>query len=132
MKRSAEPAAYMSKAERTLAAARTLLIDEDTEGACNRAYYAMFNATHAALRSAGIPEPEGGYKTHSGLIGAFGKHMVLGGQVDRDLGRALNEVQRLRQIADYLGDPPSLEDATWAVEQAGVFVAAMRALVMNA
>jgi uncharacterized protein (UPF0332 family) len=71
MKRSAEPAAYMRKAERTLAAARTLLRDEDTEGACNRAYYAMFNATHAALRAAGIAEPEGGYKSHGGLIGAF-------------------------------------------------------------
>jgi uncharacterized protein (UPF0332 family) len=94
MKRSAEPAAYMRKAERTLAAARTLLRAEDSEGACNRAYYAMFNATHAALRSAGIDEPEGGYKTHGGLIGAFGKHLVLGAQVDRDLGRTLNEVQR--------------------------------------
>jgi hypothetical protein len=41
--------------------------------------------------------------------------------------RLLNEVQRLRQIADYIGDPPSLEDATRAVEQAEVFVAAMRA-----
>jgi len=131
MKRSAEPAAYMSKADRTLAAARTLLRDEDTEGACNRAYYAMFNATHAALRAAGIAAPEGGYKSHSGLVGAFGKYLVLGAQVDRDLGRALNEVQRLRQIADYLGDPPSLEDATWAVEQAGVFVAAMRTRIMN-
>ncbi len=119
----------MSKAERTLTAARTLLRDEDTEGACNRAYYAMFNATHAALRSAGVDEPEGGYKTHGGLIGAFGKHLVLGAHVDRDLGRALNEVQRLRQIADYIGDPPSLEDAKRAVEQAEVFVAAMRARI---
>ncbi len=127
MKRSDEPAAYMRKAERTLAAARTLLRDEDSEGACNRAYYAMFNATHAALRAAGIAAPEGGYKSHGGLIGAFGKHLVLGARVDRDLGRALNEVQRLRQIADYIGDPPSLDDATRAVQQAEVFVTAMRA-----
>jgi uncharacterized protein (UPF0332 family) len=87
----------------------------------------MFNATHAALRAAGIAAPEGGYKSHGGLIGAFGKHLVLGARVDRDLGRALNEVQRLRQIADYIGDPPSLDDATRAVQQAEVFVTAMRA-----
>jgi uncharacterized protein (UPF0332 family) len=47
--------------------------------------------------------------------------------VEAELGRAINQVQRLRQIADYVGDPPSLEDATWAVAQAEAFVTAMRA-----
>jgi hypothetical protein len=32
-------------------------------------------------------------------------------------------VQRLRQLADYVGDPPSLEDATLAVAEAKTFVA---------
>jgi uncharacterized protein (UPF0332 family) len=131
MKRSAEPVAYMRKAERTLAAARTLLRDEDTEGACNRAYYAMYYAAQAALLAAGIAEPENGYKSHHGLISAFGKHLVLSGQVDQTLGRSINKVQHFRQLADYTGDPFPLEDATWAVEQAEVFVAAMRARVMK-
>ena len=122
-------AIYISKARRTLSAARSLLRDGDTEGACNRAYYAMYNAAHAALLAAKVDAPAGGYKTHNGLIAAFGRHLVLGGQVDAAMGRALNEVQRLRQIADYVGDPPALEDATWAVEQAGAFVAAMQAMV---
>ena len=42
-------AAYMDKAERALASARVLIEAGDPEGACNRAYYSMFDAAHAAL-----------------------------------------------------------------------------------
>jgi uncharacterized protein (UPF0332 family) len=42
-------ATYMRKAHRAVEAARLLLANHDTEGACNRAYYAMFDAAHAAL-----------------------------------------------------------------------------------
>ena len=70
---------YCQKAERTLSAAALLLGSGDTEGACNRAYYAMYYAAQAALLAAGIAEPENGYKSHQGLIGAFGKHLVLSG-----------------------------------------------------
>ena len=127
MKRGGDPDAYMRKAERTLRAARAMLRDQDSEGACNRAYYAMFNAAHAALLAADIGAPDDGYKTHGGLIGAFGKQLVLSGQVGAEQGRSINQVQRLRQIADYVGDPPSLEDAAWAVAQAETFVAVVRA-----
>jgi uncharacterized protein (UPF0332 family) len=43
------PSAYLAKAERALASAHLLLADGDQEGACNRAYHAMFDAAHAAL-----------------------------------------------------------------------------------
>jgi len=131
MKRSNDPSAYSQKAERTLAAARLLLSGGDTEGSCNRAYYAMYYAAQVALLAAGIAEPEEGYKTHQRLIGAFGKHLVLTGQLDQNLGRSINKVQRLRQLADYTGDPPSLEDATEAVEQAEIFVGAIRSKFMG-
>ena len=42
-------AAYMEKAERALDEARLLSREKKTEGACNRAYYAMHDAAHAAL-----------------------------------------------------------------------------------
>lgn len=42
----------MQKADRALASARLLLDAGDTEGACNRAYYAMFDAARAALVNA--------------------------------------------------------------------------------
>jgi uncharacterized protein (UPF0332 family) len=125
VKRPDDSLTYRRKAGRALSAARLLLGGGDTEGTCNRAYYAMYYAAQAALLAAEIAAPEDGYKTHQGLIVAFGKHLVLTGQVDQALGRSINQVQRLRQIADYVGEAPSLEDATRAVEQAETFVAAM-------
>ncbi len=62
---------YLGKAERSLAAARILLRENETEGACNRAYYAMFAAAHAALWAAGAREDGAIIKTHSGLVAAF-------------------------------------------------------------
>ena len=43
------PADYMVKATRAADSAKLLLDAGDLEGACNRAYYAMFDAAHAAL-----------------------------------------------------------------------------------
>jgi uncharacterized protein (UPF0332 family) len=123
--------AYLEKAERALSGARLLLGAGDSEGACNRAYYAMFDAAHSALLSVQTDALETSTKTHQGLISAFGKHIVQGHHVDVELGRALNKVQRLRQLADYTGDPVSLEDARWAVEQAQAFVEAIRSKFMT-
>ena len=120
------PVLYMEKATRALASARLLLGAEDSEGACNRAYYAMFDAAHAALLAADPAISGGSIKTHASLIGLFGKCLVQGNLLDADLGRSFNKVQRLRQLADYTEDNISLADAAWAVEQAGIFVRAIR------
>ena len=53
-----QPDDYLRKADRALAAARLLLSNGAVEGACNRAYYAMFAAAHAALRANGILLPD--------------------------------------------------------------------------
>ncbi len=52
----------------------------------------MYHAAQAALLAAGGAEPEDGYKTHQSLIGAFGKHLVLSGQIDPAFGRSINKV----------------------------------------
>ena len=119
---------HLCKAERTLAAARLLLANGDFEGACNRAYYAMFDAARAALLWVNAPVPAEVARTHSGLITAFSLHVVKPGLVAIDHGRALNKVEDLRLIADYRGDPVTLENAAWALEQAQAFLAAVRAL----
>ena len=54
MTERASAAAYLAKAERCLTSARTLLGLADLEGAVNRAYYAMFDAAHAALWAVGV------------------------------------------------------------------------------
>ena len=43
------PQELMAKADRALASAKLLLDSGDVDGACNRAYYAMFDAARAAL-----------------------------------------------------------------------------------
>jgi uncharacterized protein (UPF0332 family) len=126
-----EAVVYIRKAERALAAARLLLASGDPEGACNRAYYAMFHAAHAALRVVRTDAPDAVYKSHHSLIAAFGRHVILSANMDPAWGRALNQVQQSRALADYVGDPLSLDNGTWAVTQAEAFVAAMRAVLIN-
>ena len=120
------PERYLSKAERALSSARLLRQDGDAEGACNRAYYAMFDAAHAALlrHQAGVNPAE--TRTHSGLIGAFGKHLVKTGRVQAALGRVLNQVERIRLLADYTGEDVEPDKVDWVIQQAVEVVDAIR------
>lgn len=69
----------LAKAIQAAASAKVLLDTGDADGACNRAYYAMYDAARAALLASGSPvEPEVS-KTHSGLISAFSLHLVKAG-----------------------------------------------------
>jgi uncharacterized protein (UPF0332 family) len=94
--------ALVRKSRRALRSARLELRDGDTDGAVNRSYNAMLNAAQAALLSAGIPEDKLP-KTHSGLIAAFGQHVVKTGKVESEFGRSLNKTEGLRLRADYTG-----------------------------
>ena len=129
MSQGLTPASYMAKAERALGGARLLLENEDSEGACNRAYYSMFDAAHAALLAVAPELPPTSIKTHRGFIAAFGKHLVQDGPIAATFGAALNKVERLRLLADYTGDPVSIVDAAWAVTQAEVFMDAIKSSV---
>jgi uncharacterized protein (UPF0332 family) len=120
------PKTYIGKAEAALTGARLLLSSGDSDGACSRAYYAMFDAAHAALFALGVEGVAAPIKTHGRLVGQFGQHVVLAGHLPATHGEALNKAQRFREIADYSGDPISLSNAAWAVENAEAFVAAVR------
>ena len=119
----------MAKASRALASAKLLLDSGDVDGACNRAYYAMIDAARAALLSVNAPVPSEIARTHSGLITAFSLHLVKPGLVAVEHGRSLNKVEDLRLIADYKGDPVTLENAAWALEQSENFLLAIQALI---
>lgn len=112
----------MVKARRAVASAYKLLQDNDNDGACNRAYYAMFDAARAALIASKAPVPPEIAKTHSGLIAAFSLHLVKPNLFPIELGRALNRTEDLRRVADYKGDSIATEEAQWAVQQAQTFV----------
>lgn len=97
----------------------------EIEGACNRAYYNMYDAAHAAL----MAENSTDYKvtkTHSGLIAAFGLHIVSTNKISRELGRAFNEVEQLRLLADYTGEEITSARVHSAVKKAKIFVTEIR------
>jgi uncharacterized protein (UPF0332 family) len=86
----------------------------------------MFDAAHAALIWCGADVNPAETKTHRGLIAAFGKHLARPGLLSAELGRALNQVERIRLLADYTGEEVDAEMARWAVEQAMSFVEAVK------
>jgi uncharacterized protein (UPF0332 family) len=116
----------MAKAVQAAASAKVLLDTGDTDGACNRAYYAMFDAARAALLASGH---EVG-KTHKGVLNAFSEHLVKNGRLPKEMGRLLKHAETFRYIADYEGGSVEPSDAHTMVEQAKTFVAAMQAEFM--
>ena len=119
----------MDKADKALASARLLLNAGDSDGASNRAYYAMFDAAIAALVWAGAATEDKPPKTHGGLIGAFGLHLVQAQWLPAEFGRSLNRVQELRLTGDYLAAPVPADKAERAVQEPETFVAAVRQLM---
>lgn len=126
MKGGHSPGTYMRKAETALSSARRNLQARDADGACDRAYYAMFNAAHAALFALGVEGVERPIKTHNGLIARFGHEVVVPGHLPADHGQDFNAVQKFRLVADYSAESVDAADAAWAVERAAAFVAAVK------
>lgn len=78
--------------------------------ACNRAYYAMFNAARALLEQAGVDVRN--FKTHSGLMHLVSERLVASGILDREIGHALRQAEQTRRLVDYDTRSTSSEEAT--------------------
>lgn len=126
----ASVAKLIAKAEQACDSAAILLEHGDVDGACNRAYYATFDAARSALLATGVDQAS--IRTHAGLISAFGLRLVNDGRLDRELGHGLNRAHEIRLIADYTGDVVDHALAAWLVGQSRAFVAAMRRFVATA
>lgn len=125
-------ATLLLRAERAAASADVLLKAGDTTGACNRAYYAMFDAARAALVASGSIANIDNVNTHQGVIGMFGKHLVATGRVDRQWGRALNNAEAIRIAADYTFKDVDADEAQFAVGRANEFVCMVRDFCVGA
>ncbi len=112
----------MAKAAQAAESARMLLTSGDADGACNRAYYAMFDAARAALRAAGHDVG----KTHRGVLNAFNDLLVKDGPMPKEAGRLLKHAEAFRYVADYSDNAVNLADARNMVEQAESFVMTVR------
>ena len=115
----------MSRAQRTVASAKLLFDAADLNGACNRAYYAMFDAARAALLTLEEPLQSEVIKTHSGLITAFSLYLIKTGRIPEQYGKALRQVEQIRLIADYSDAEIERAAAATAIRQASDFVAAV-------
>ncbi len=124
-------AVLLDKSDRALSSAQLLFSAGDYEGACNRAYYAMFDAAKAALLHVQPDNDLSVAKTHNGLIAAFGLQVVKVGLVDVSLGRNLNRGQTLRQVADYTGEPLTLSDVEQLMKDANDFFSTIKKLVSH-
>lgn len=116
----------MKKAGQAAASAKLLLDSGDADGACNRAYYAVFDAARAALLVTGHDVG----KTHKGVLNAFSDRLVKNGPLPKEMGRLLKYAETFRYVADYEGDPVQLGDAREMVAKAESFVLAMQAVFM--
>lgn len=115
------PDELFQKADQAVKSAKLLLQSHDFDGACNRAYYAMFDAARAVLLHSRLVLSEK-IKTHSGLISAFSLHFVKTNIVSHALGKTLNKAEEIRLIADYSGALVGQEQAQWMMDQAEIFV----------
>lgn len=120
-----KPADLIARARRSAASAKILYDTEDMSGACNRAYYAMFDAARAALLAGNEPVKSGLIKTHSGLIAAFSLHLIKSGRIPAAYGRSLRQVDQIRLVADYSDEEPDRKTAASSIEQATHFIQAI-------
>lgn len=121
----------LERAQRALESAQLLFNSGDVNGACNRAYYAMFDAARAALLKSEAPAKSETVRTHSGLISAFSLHLVKTGRLSAELGKSLSKVSEIRLIADYSDEDVTIDDASWVLGQASDFLAAIAAFAMG-
>ncbi len=117
----------LAKADRFCRSARLLLEADDTDSACSRAYYAMFDAARAALLFCGEASSSVDLgKTHRGVIGRFSERLVKSGVLPIDLGRGLRKAEEVRVTADYRLEPVDDLVAAETVAGAERFLAVIR------
>jgi uncharacterized protein (UPF0332 family) len=101
------------KAESKLSTAKILF-----EDAISRAYYSMFYATKALLRTRNIVT-----KTHKGLISKFGLEFVKNGEIGEEYASMISTVEERRERADYDAYyEPSGDEAEKIIEDAERFL----------
>lgn len=106
-----------SRAGEELRAARALLDSGFPSQALSRAYLAAFDAACAALASIG-EQPQ----TRTGVVSAFGRHVVSDGGLDHEVGRSLRRLFDDRDYVDYALGEATPEQARLAINDAGLLL----------
>ena len=96
----------ISKAHRSLEAARRDFDYGDYDFASSRAYYAVFYAIEGILLTKDMS-----FSKHSAVISAFNQYFIKEGIFPKDFSKLLTRLFRERQIGDYSFEPVIKEDA---------------------
>jgi uncharacterized protein (UPF0332 family) len=86
----------LTRARRSLDAARRLQQDGDADFAVSRAYYAMCYGAEALLLRRGLS-----FSRHAGVIAALQREYVTSGELSRTHHGALHQAFNDRNVADY-------------------------------
>jgi uncharacterized protein (UPF0332 family) len=120
-----EQSGLLAKAADSIHAAELMARDGLHDFAVSRAYYAMFYAAEALLLGHDLR-----FKSHAGVISAFGSEFAKPGLVSAELHHFLIDAQDSRIQGDYeIGPTQSADDAAFAIGHAQVFLAEARRLV---
>ncbi|MGB9458834.1 MAG: HEPN domain-containing protein [Bryobacteraceae bacterium] len=108
----------LTKARRSLAAARRLAADGDRDFAVSRAYYAMFYTAQAFVLVRGLR-----FSKHSAVIAAFGQEFAKDDETLREFHHGPVEAQDARNVGDYQIDAIlSDEDVQSHLDRADRFI----------
>lgn len=108
----------LKRARQHLKSACDLLDHEDFGDSVSRSYYAIFQAARALLALEQLDS-----RKHSGVVSLFNRHFVKSDRVDKQLGVALMDARRSREMADYSDVAEfSHEDAESQLREAEMFV----------
>lgn len=116
------PHNFMQKAKIAISSAHNLYATGDYDGACNRAYYSMFDAARAAIYNIFPDDSAGDGKTHRGLIKSFSTLMVVSCILPKDFGRYISQVESIRSKSDYSECITTKNDADNVLKIADEFV----------
>ena len=117
---------HLQLSEEFLDDSRAFLEQRRLRSALDRAYYAIHYSAVAMLCSLGIRPP----RSHSGLIGVFGREAVGRGVIRREFGRMLNLAFQKRSASTYSADGDiMLKDAQEVVADAEQFVSEARSIL---
>lgn len=91
-----EQEGLVRKAHASLQAARLLQASDLVDFAASRAYYTMFYVASALLLGKGLS-----FSKHASLLAAFGRHLVITGDVEARFHRYLIDAEDNRIKGDY-------------------------------
>jgi uncharacterized protein (UPF0332 family) len=90
-------------------------------GCASRAYFSVYRAVVAALVAGGV-QIAARSPRHSQALGQFNRLYVRSGQLPRELGRFLHDLEDLRVRADYRDRPLGRDDVCELMEKGRAYL----------